>query len=79
MDINLGWDALKREMTIMAVPSGAQANIRGHFAFDIAIDGIEVLRGQPAVSVLDAMYNEVRNCLIATEAKCRSLGFDLGT
>jgi hypothetical protein len=71
----LGWDAAKNEMIVAFTPPVHSIEMRGHFTFDIAIDGIEVLRGQPAVSALNAMSDIVHRVLMATEAECRRLGF----
>ena len=39
----------------MSVPAGSKFRIDADIAFNIAIDGIDVLEGQQAVHVLNAM------------------------
>ncbi len=72
-----GWNAAKREMTLMSMPPGKQADIRGSFSFSVAIDGVETVGGKATSIVLDAMSRIVESVLVATEAECRSLGFQL--
>jgi hypothetical protein len=69
-----GWDAEKREMTLVTVPSGMDPRISGNFFFSMAIDGIDTLSGQHAVHVIEEMCSLVERVLLATEAECRSLG-----
>jgi len=74
----LGWDAAKNEMILAFTPPLSSSNIRGHFTFDVAIEGIEIIRGQPLIRVLNEMSDIVKDVLVRTEAKCRRLGFELG-
>jgi hypothetical protein len=71
------WDSRKRELTLVTVDAGLNTNITGSFSFDIAIQGVEVQPRKTAVSNLNAMFNEVERILLATEAECRRLGFQL--
>ncbi len=68
-----GWDSAKKEITLLTVSAGLDPHISGRFTFDIAIQGIKVLRGQPAVGVLQTMSQKVESILVATEAECRRL------
>ena len=71
----IGWDAEKREVTLLDVPTGAQADINSNVSFEGAINDIEVLASQPAVSVLSIVYREVGTILGDVETECRHLGF----
>jgi hypothetical protein len=75
--LGAGWDATKREVELAICPANVEPQISGHFSFTVAIEDIDTLRRQDARRVLNAMRNEVRNALLATEAECRDLGFDL--
>ena len=75
--LGAGWDAAKREVELAICPANVEPQISGHFSFSVAIEDIEVARGQDARRVLDTMAHEVRNALSTTEAKCLSLGFKL--
>jgi hypothetical protein len=75
--VGIGWDSGKNEITLMSVLPGTQADINTNITFAVAIDGVETLGGQPAVGVLHSMARIVERILVATEAKCRSLGFQL--
>jgi hypothetical protein len=70
-----GWDGDKRELTLVTVPSGLDPHIRGHFTFDIQIDGFDVFAGKHASNMLSDMNREVERILSGTEAECRRLGF----
>jgi hypothetical protein len=71
----LGWDPVKNEITLMSMPAGANADINANVAFDIEIDGVDVLSGQSMTGVLKSMSEKVECILMATEAECRRLGF----
>jgi hypothetical protein len=73
-----GWNPDKREMALMTTPTGTDPQISGHFAFSVSIDSIEVLRGQDARRVIDAMSNVVQSVLVTVEAECRRLRFEIG-
>ena len=62
----------------MTTHSGMQPNITANVTFDVAIDGIDTIGGQQARHVLAAMSRIVESILLATEAECRRLGFQLG-
>jgi hypothetical protein len=70
-----GWDGSKRELTLVTVPSGLDPQIRGHFTFDIEIDGFDAFAGKHATNVLSDMNREVERILSGTEGECRRLGF----
>ena len=57
----------------MSVPAGSKFRIDADIAFNIAIDGIDVLEGQQAVHVLNAMCQKAECLLVATERGCRRL------
>jgi hypothetical protein len=73
----LGWNPKENEFTLMTTHSGMQPNITANVAFDVAIDGIDTIGGQQARHVLAAMSRIVESILLATEAKCRCLGFQI--
>jgi hypothetical protein len=73
-----GWNPDKREMALMTTPTGTDPHITGHFTFSVSIDSIEVLRGQDARRVIDAMSNVVQSVLVTVEAECRRLRFEIG-
>jgi hypothetical protein len=70
-----GWDASKREMTLVTVPQGLDPHISGHMSYEVAIDGVEAVAGKPATGVLNSMSAIVQGVLTKTEAECRRLGF----
>jgi hypothetical protein len=69
----LDWNARKREVTLLSVSSGTKLNIRGHFTFSIAIQGIKAIRRQSAVGFLNAAADEVERILAVSEAECRRI------
>jgi len=69
----IGWDAEKHEMILMIADSAADSNVRGHFAFTVVIDSIEVLARRDARHVLYEMSHIVQGILLATEAECARL------
>ncbi len=71
----IGWDPEKSEITLMSVPSGSNFRVDADITFNVAIDGVDVLEGQQAVHVLNAMCQKVQCILLDTEAECRRLGF----
>ena len=73
----IGWNAAEREMTMMIVKAGTNANVSGNLIFQIAIEGVEPLRGQAASAALNAMRSIVERVLLATEAECRRLGLEV--
>jgi len=75
--LGTGWDAAKREAELVVCPADVEPQISGHFTFSVTIQNIEVLRSQDSRRVLDAMSHKVRNALLATEAECLRLGFQL--
>ena len=73
----LGWNAEKHEITLAVTPPGVQARITANVSFGIAIDGIDTIRSEQAIHVLYAMSGIVERILMATEAECRRLGFQI--
>jgi hypothetical protein len=73
----LGWNPEKYEMTLMAGPPGLQTNITANVTFDVAIQGIDTLGSERARYDLAAMSGIVERILLATESKCRCLGFKI--
>jgi hypothetical protein len=73
----LGWNAEKGEVTLQVTPPGVTPKITADVSFNIAIDGIETIVGEQAAHVLHAMSGIVERILLATEAECRSLGFQI--
>ena len=73
----IGWDAKKNEVTLMSAEKGTNFRIDADVTFNVAIDGMDVLRGEQAVHVLKAMADKVECILLATETECRRLGFQL--
>jgi hypothetical protein len=73
----IGWDARKNEVTLFAAASGSNARINANVAASVAIKGIQTLGGHTASAFLDAARHEVERVLLATEAECRSLGFQI--
>jgi hypothetical protein len=74
----IGWNPEKSEITLFGGGGGfatAKADIAANVTITVAIDAIDAVRGQPAVSVLDTMRSIVERILMATEAECRRLGF----
>jgi hypothetical protein len=69
----IGWDATKREMTLMSAPVGKETNIRGNFSFSLGVDGIATIERQDLRLVLDNMSRLVEKVLDATEEECRHL------
>jgi hypothetical protein len=78
---DLGWDPAKREITLFILGgagyTASKSDVATNVAINVAIEGIETLGGKSAVSVLDAARNEVERVLMATEAECRRLGFQI--
>src|SRR5208282_3983089 len=72
-----GWDSAKQEVTLATVPTEVKPHIRGNFTFSVAIDGVDVLRAQLAITALGAMRDIVAAILWRTEAECIRLGFDI--
>jgi hypothetical protein len=73
----LGWDAEKREIALFSAPAGSDTQIDTNIAFTIAVDGPEIICGESVISLLDNADNIVEGVLVATEAECRRLGFQI--
>jgi hypothetical protein len=71
---NADWDPDKYEITLARLPLNTSTNYEANVSLNIAIEGIEALRGKPAVAVLSDMMSVVDSILSATEAECRRLG-----
>jgi hypothetical protein len=73
----IGWDAKEQEVTLAITPPGVQPRITADVTFNVAIDGVDVINGQQASHILDAMNRTVEHILLATETECRRLGFPI--
>jgi len=73
----LGWNPEKNEITLTTTPPGVTPKITADVAFNIAIEGIETIVGEQATHVLHAMSGIVERVLMATEAECRRLRFQI--
>jgi hypothetical protein len=67
------WNPNKFELTLFSVASEIESDIRGNFAFEIALDGVQTLTGKSAIGVLNTMSSIVESVLMATEWECRRL------
>jgi hypothetical protein len=84
--IGAGWaavgqntfDADKNEITFLVTKPGVQPRVTPDLTFDVTISDIETLTGKQAGHVLANMSSVVQGILMATEAECRRLGFQLG-
>jgi hypothetical protein len=76
-DTGIGWNDAEREMTMMIAKAGTNANIRGNLSFQIAIEGVDAVRGQAASAALNNMRDVVERVLSATEAECRRLALKI--
>jgi hypothetical protein len=75
---HIGWDADKHEIELMRIyPPALKAEITSNMAIEVALDGVDTLTGKPIVRALDTMASEVERVLVATEAECRRLGFQI--
>lgn len=72
---NADWDSEKYEITLARLPLNTSTNYRADVSLNVAIEGVETLRGKPAVAALNEMMHVVDGILSATEAECRRLGF----
>jgi hypothetical protein len=73
----IGWDSRKNEITLFAAQPGAKTDIHINITASIAIEGIKIQGCETAPAFLDTARNEVERVLVATEAECRRLGFQI--
>jgi hypothetical protein len=73
----IGWDAGKHEITLFAATPGSKADVHANVTASVTIDGIQIQGCDTAPSFLKAARDEVESVLMATEAECRRLGFEI--
>jgi hypothetical protein len=73
----IGWDAGKNEVTLFVAEPGAKTHVHVNITASVAIDGIQIHACPTAPALLDAARNEIKRILMATEAECRRLGFQI--
>jgi len=71
----IGWNPDKRESTLWSAPAATKTDLNLDLTFSIAVDGIDVITNQQAVSFLNAACNQIERLLLETESECRRLGF----
>jgi hypothetical protein len=69
-----GWNAEKREMTLVTVPSGTNPHITGHFTFAVAIEATEAAQSVPGIEIINDMASTVRIILMGAEEECCRIG-----
>src|SRR5262249_1029685 len=73
----LGGSPAKNEFILEIAPSGEKTDVTVQFAFGVSIEGLDVLGDTQAGHALLAMCDIVERILMATEAECRRLGFQI--
>jgi hypothetical protein len=68
------WDSAKNEMEYLRTGPTTVADINYQFTCYVAIGKIEIMEGQAALTVLNAMAGEVERVLMAIEAEARRVG-----
>jgi hypothetical protein len=68
------WDSAKNEMEYLRTGPTTVADINCLLTFYVAIGKIEIMEGQTAPTVLNAMAGEVEPVLMAIEAEARRIG-----
>jgi hypothetical protein len=71
------WNSEKNEITLFKAPPGMTPKVDAEVTFNIAIDGIDTIAGEQVAHVLHSMSGIVERILLATEAECRRLGFQI--
>ncbi|MFY9658662.1 MAG: hypothetical protein WAK01_19105 [Methylocystis sp.] len=69
------FDADKRELILMIVPTEIDPHISGNVTFQISFETIEMIRSEPASELLKGMLRIVASILTSSEAECARLGF----
>jgi hypothetical protein len=74
--INPSWNAAKNEIVLLKTSDGAPSiRHQPDVSINIAIDGIDILRGKPAIRVLADMLTVVLQILATAEVQCRGKGW----
>jgi hypothetical protein len=68
------WCAEKNELLLLRTPPKNNVRYDANIAVSVAIEGVEILRGKPAIGVLYEMSQVVAKIGGATEAECRRSG-----
>ncbi|MFH1345147.1 MAG: hypothetical protein ABIL01_28675 [Pseudomonadota bacterium] len=68
------WNATKNELLLLRTDPKEHVNYDANVSATVFIEGIDVLRGKPAIGVLQQMHDLVVAVGEATERKCRKLG-----
>lgn len=68
------WDSVKNEVEYARLKGGGSLEGEFQFSFLIAIGKVEVIEGQPALEVFNAMASEVERVLVAIEGEARRSG-----
>jgi len=68
------WDSAKNEMEYLRTGPTTVADINCQFTFYVALGKVEIMEGQTALTVLNAMAGEVEPVLMAIEAEARRIG-----
>jgi hypothetical protein len=71
---NTKWDQSKNELLLLRTDPKKNVNYDANVSLSVSIEGIDILRRKPAVSVLRQMLNVVAKVGTTTESECRRLG-----
>lgn len=71
---NTGWNPSKNELLLLRTDPKKNVNYDANVSLTVSIEGIDILRRKPAVSVLKQMLDAVAAVGEATEGECRRLG-----
>jgi len=69
----LAWERGKQEIEILRTKPGMKLEGKINFRFGVSIDDIDIIRGKPALGILDGTAAVVERVLMATEAECRRI------
>jgi hypothetical protein len=68
------WDSVENEMEYARITDGGKYEGEFQFSFFIAIGKIEIVEGNPAIDVINAIAGEVERILLVLEAEARRIG-----
>ncbi|MEE8439620.1 MAG: hypothetical protein V3S07_08525 [Micropepsaceae bacterium] len=69
------WDAENLQLIFLRVPAGQNVNHNVHVAYNISVEGIDVLAAKTVSGFIHNAHKIVEGILVTTEAECRRLGF----
>jgi hypothetical protein len=69
------WRPNELELILMVTEPEIEPRLSGNLSFTVSVDGVDLIRDQPIVWLLEGAVDTINGLLTSAEATCKKLGF----